>query len=156
MKRFAIRLAAAAAVFVSILCSPPASAGTDHVALTVTHRVELGPVSNRSWDNGVRWCQSAVTRDGGVLVFYCDRRRKIAYRYSADGKEFAEAVQVASGLCPAVALDAEDNIHLVFKGADKRASLKKLARTGPGTWDTSGPVTQPFARFGEGPINFPS
>ncbi len=156
MNRCAIRLTVLALGCTLVLGPSSTSAEIDHVALTVTGRIELGPVSERSWDNGVRWCQSAVTKDGGVLVFYCDRYHKIVYRYSADGEEFAEPAQVASGLCPAVALDAEDNIHLVFKGAGKRASLKKLTCTGPGKWDVSGPVTQPLARFGEGPINFPS
>ena len=133
-----------------------AAADAAPATLTVAHRAELAALSDRSWDNGVRWCQTAVTKDGGVLVFYCDRQVKICYRYSADGKEFAEPVQVASGLCPAIALDAEDNVYLVFKGEGKRASFKKLPRTGPGQWDATGEVTQPLAQFGEGPINFPS
>ena len=129
--------------------APPAT-------LKVTHRAALGKLSKATWDNGVRWGQVAVTTEGHLLVFYCNDKRKIVYQLSTDGRSFAQPVQVASGLGPAVALDAEDNIYLIYKGARKRASFKKLPKTAPGKWDVSGKSVQPFVQFGEGPMNFPS
>ena len=46
--------------------SPPAT-------LAVAHSAELGPLSDRSWDNAVRWGQLTVTRDGRLVFFYCRR-----------------------------------------------------------------------------------
>ncbi|KKL63135.1 hypothetical protein LCGC14_2178120, partial [marine sediment metagenome] len=146
-------------VTLALLCAAIAPAwgqAASPATLEVTHRAALGKLSKATWDNGVRWGQVAVTKEGHVLVFYCNDKRKIVYQLSTDGRSFAEPVQVASGQGPAVALDAEDNIYLIYKGARKRASFRKLPKTGPGKWDVSGKSVQPFVPFGEGPMNFPS
>ncbi len=125
-------------------------------ALEVAARVELGPISAKSWDNAIRWSQLAVTREGYLVLFYCTDKRKIVYQLSKDGRTFAQPAEVASGFAPAVTIDEDDNIYLVFKHPSKRIGLKVLKRTGDGQWDVGGEVTRPFVEFGKGRAGFPS